>query len=274
MRFIDIGVNLMGSAFDHDRETVIAAAKAAGVSPLIITGSSIETSGAALDFADAHTGECWATAGIHPHNARDWNAACMNRLREFTTRMPHVAVGECGLDYNRNFSPREIQRACFAAQLALAVETQKPVFLHERDAFDDFYPILREYRPRLSAAVVHCFTGGERELEAYLALDCHIGITGWICDPRRGGGLIPLVSRIPANRLLVETDAPYLLPRSLPPDTARPKSGRNEPRFLPYIAARIACALNKDPVRLARETYTNAVNFFGIDRKTAPGAEA
>lgn len=258
----------MGSAFDRDREAVLAAAKAAGVSPLVITGSSIESSGAALEFAQAHTGECWATAGVHPHNAGAWDAASPHRLREFAAQTPLVAVGECGLDYNRNFSPPDIQRACFAAQLALAVEMGKPVFLHERDAFADFYPILKEYRRDLPGAVVHCFTGGERELEAYAALDCHIGITGWVCDERRGGGLVPLLPRIPAHRLLLETDAPYLLPRSLPRSAgagdapAKPKSGRNEPRFLPHIAATIANALGKEVAQLAAETFTNAVKFF------------
>ena len=146
------------------------------------------------------------------------------RLREMVLSSPGkiAAVGECGLDYNRNFSPPEAQRKCFEDQLTLAAELGKPVFLHERDAFSDFSSILKQYRTSLPGAVVHCFTGGQTEaearfvLEAYLTIDCYIGITGWINDERRGSHLIPLLKTIPADRLLLETDAPYLLPRNLP----------------------------------------------------------
>ena len=268
MQFIDIGVNLMSPSFNQDREAVLASARDAGVSPLIITGSDIANSGAALDFAAAHPGACWASAGVHPHNAAAWNAAAANRLREFAAHKSPVAIGECGLDYKRNFSPPTSQRQCFADQLALAAELGKPVFLHERDAFEDFKSILKQYRKSLGGIVVHCFTGGERELEAYLEMDCYIGITGWICDERRGGHLIPLLRRIPANRLLLETDAPYLLPRNLPHGGvgagAKKRSGRNEPRFLPHIAAFAANALGKEPEQLAAETFSNAMIFFGI----------
>jgi TatD DNase family protein len=203
-----------------------------------------------------------------------------------------AAIGECGLDYNRNFSPPQAQRKCFEDQLALAARVQcaqcaqcehcgskgqrgKPVFLHERDAFDDFISILKQYRADLPGAVVHCFTGGMTELETYLALDCYIGITGWVCDERRGEHLIPLLRHIPADRLLLETDAPYLLPRNLPrPYGASPyrasslhgKSGRNEPCFLPHIATFIAEILGKTLEQISVETSTNAVRLFGESR--------
>jgi TatD DNase family protein len=256
---VDIGVNLMSPAFDRDREDVIARAEAVGVKTLIITGSSIEGSAEALAFAQLHP-QCKTTAGVHPHNAKDWDAAAVARLEELAARKP-VAVGECGLDYNRNFSPPQAQRKCFEDQLALAARLGKPVFLHERDAFDDFLSILKQDRSRLPGAVVHCFTGGEAELDAYLALDCYIGITGWICDERRGAHLIPLLRHIPADRLLLETDAPYLMPRNLP-RSARGKSGRNEPCFLPHIAAFIAETLGKTPDQLAAETSANADCLF------------
>jgi TatD DNase family protein len=189
-------------------------------------------------------------------------------LRELVVSKPSpdgaiVAIGECGLDYNRNFSPPDAQRQCFEAQLALAAELGKPVFLHERDAFGDFSAILKKYRACLPGVVVHCFTGNEAELEAYIALDCYIGITGWVCDERRGNHLIPLLQKIPADRLLLETDAPYLLPRCLP-KSVRGKSGRNEPRFLPAIAAFTAEALGKTVEQLAAETSANAGRLFGI----------
>jgi TatD DNase family protein len=286
MQLIDIGVNLMSPSFDRDREEVLAAAERAGVSPLIITGSSLESSEAARDFAASRKRRCRSTAGVHPHNAKTWNDAAAARLRELIAQpalsavastvvasSTVVAVGECGLDYNRNFSPPEAQRKCFEDQLVLAAELGKPVFLHERDAFADFSAILKNCRSRLTGAVVHCFSGGARELETYLELDCHIGITGWICDERRGSHLIPLVTRIPADRLLLETDAPYLLPRNLPRSSplvagisgaAKPRSGRNEPRFLPHIAACVAQAAGKEPERLAAETSANAIRFFGM----------
>jgi len=288
---VDIGVNLMSPAFDHDREAVVARAGAAGVKTLIITGSSIAGSIEAAAYARAaknHSSNLttnqhkptrtveryqtasscgswlinyWTTAGVHPHNAKDWDAAASDRLRELAAQA--VAIGECGLDYNRNFSPPQAQRKCFEDQLALATQLEKPVFLHERDAFDDFLSILKKYRANLPGAVVHCFTGGPAELEAYLVLDCYIGITGWICDERRGAHLSPLLPRIPADRLLLETDAPYLLPRSLPRNL-RGKSGRNEPCFLPHIAAYAAEILGKSPDQLADETSANARWLFNF----------
>jgi len=280
----------MSPAFDGDREAVIARAQAAGVCTLIITGSSIESSIAAAAFVNNHSKNftteytefhggknasvsktpctpwlinCWTTAGVHPHNAKDWDAAALARLRELAEPTAHIAaIGECGLDYNRNFSPPQAQRQCFEDQLALAAQLGKPVFLHERDAFDDFVSILKKRRANLPGAVVHCFTGGQTELETYLALDCYIGITGWVCDERRGAHLVPLLPRIPADRLLLETDAPYLLPRNLPRNL-RGKSGRNEPCFLPHIAACVAEIVGKTPAQLAEETSANARRLFG-----------
>lgn len=257
----------MSSAFDHDREAVIARAETAGVKFLIITGSDIESSSGAAAFARDHL-NCRTTAGVHPHNAKNWNDKTLAQLEELAVQPPNgtiAAIGECGLDYNRNFSPQDAQRKCFEDQLKLAVKIGKPVFLHERDAFGDFFPILKQYRPGLPGAVVHCFTGGMRELEAYLSVDCYIGITGWICDERRGGGLIPLLKHIPANRLLLETDAPYLLPRSLPRSMSG-KSGRNEPCFLPHIAASVAEILGKTPGQIATETSANAQRFYFINQ--------
>jgi TatD DNase family protein len=270
--FTDIGVNLMSPAFDRDRDAVVLRAQVAGVRTLIITGNGIESSMAAMAFVTANTGSnvrLYATAGVHPHNAKDWDEASATRLREMISQEPPapviVAVGECGLDYNRNFSPQPSQQKCFEDQLELAAQLGKPVFLHVRDAessnsaFDDFLAILKQYRSRLPGAVVHWFTGSMAELEAYLDLDCYIGITGWICDERRGAHLIPLLPHIPVGRLLLETDAPYLLPR-----TIKAKSGRNEPCFLPHIAAFAAEIFGKTPEQLATETSANAQRIFSL----------
>jgi len=255
----------MSPAFDRDRDAVIARAGAAGVKALVITGNDMENSAGAAAFVreNAHL-NCKSTAGVHPHNAKDWNEQTFSRLEELAAFSGSNirAIGECGLDYNRNFSPQDAQRKCFEDQLKLAVKIGKPVFLHERDAFGDFFSILKQYRAFLPGAVVHCFTGQRWELEAYLSIDCYIGITGWVCDERRGGHLIPLLATIPANRLLLETDAPYLLPRTLP-RSVKGKSGRNEPCFLPHIAASVAGILGKTPEQIAEETSDNAERLFG-----------
>jgi TatD DNase family protein len=273
LNLTDIGVNLMSPAFDRDREAVLESARAAGVCPLVITGSDIAVSAAAIGFARNHPG-CYATAGVHPHNAKNWDTAAKAALRELVTPTPHsllptphplAAVGECGLDYNRNFSPPDAQRKCFEDQLALAAEIGKPVFLHNRDAFGDFFAILKQYRPSLPGAVVHCFTGGEAELEACLSIFFFICITGWICDERRGTPLIPLLKPIPADRLLLETDAPYLIPRNLP-RSVKERNGRNAPHFLSHIAAFIAENLGKPYDQLAVETSANAARLFNFER--------
>jgi TatD DNase family protein len=258
----------MSPAFDHDRDAVIARADSAGVKKLIITGSDIESSARAAAFVRGTANlNCKTTAGVHPHNAKDWNEKTLARLEELAALFGGDirAIGECGLDYNRNFSPQDAQRKCFEDQLKLAVKIGKPVFLHERDAFVDFFSILKQYRTGLPGAVVHCFTGGMQELETYLSIDCYIGITGWICDERRGGHLVPLLKHIPPNRLLLETDAPYLLPRSLP-RSVRGKSGRNEPCFLPHIAASVAGILGKTPEQIAMETSANAERFYFLNQ--------
>jgi len=235
---IDIGVNLAHDSFDSDRAAVIGRAFDAGVRQLIVTGSSLVSTDSAIECAKAHPGRLFATAGLHPHHASDWSAETASALSRAADSNSVVAVGECGLDYFRDLSPRPAQRAAFEAQLEIAAHARKPVFLHQRDAHDDFVAVLRSFAP-IHAGVAHCFTGDCAQLEAYLELGLHIGITGWICDERRGAHLLELMRSIPASHLLIETDAPYLLPRTmrLPAPTRR-----NEPAWLPQIAATIAAA--------------------------------
>ncbi|ART82744.1 hydrolase TatD [Oceanisphaera profunda] len=258
---IDIGVNLTDRQFDEDRDQVIARAKTADVSALILTGTNLAASQVAADYAASQPGFCYATAGIHPHDAKSFNAQSLSALRALALRTEVVAIGECGLDFNRDFSPRPQQEAVFEAQLALAAELQLPVFMHCRDAHQRFMDILTPWREKLPAAVLHCFTGSEDELKDCLALNLHIGITGWICDERRGQELQQLVSLIPANRLMIETDSPYLLPRDL---TVKPKSRRNEPAYLGHIAHRIAACRGENPDQLIAETSATSRAFFRI----------
>ncbi len=260
MTLIDIGANLAHDSFEPDLDAVLARAQAVGIEAIVVTGSSAASNERALELAQRHAG-LHATAGLHPHYADEWDDSLAARIAELAALPEVVAIGECGLDYFRDLSPRPVQRQAFIAQLHLAVAAKKPVFLHQRDAHGDFLGILREYRSSLVDCVVHCFTDTAAALEDYLALDCHIGITGWLCDERRGTHLIEAVRRIPAERLLVETDAPYLAPRTLRPP---PKDRRNEPAFLPWIVRAIAEARGSNEATIAEQTRANAQRFFRL----------
>lgn len=258
---VDIGANLSHASFRHDLDKVIAAAKQAGVRHIIVTGTDLQSVAAGMKIVRSNKGYMTLTAGIHPHVANQLDSAALMQLESWLADPLVVAAGEMGLDFNRDFSPREIQINAFISQLELACRVQKPVFLHQRDAHDSFYPILKEYRDRLCAGVVHCFTDDRRALFDYLDLDMHIGITGWICDERRGRNLQELVSAIPADRLLLETDSPYLLPRSLDP---APAGRRNEPRYLTEILTTVAHCTGKPPEQVAEETTGTALNLFNL----------
>jgi len=261
MQLIDIGANLGHGAFDDDREQVVARARDHHVVQFVVTGATLEGSRKALELAHAHPGVMFATAGVHPHHAADYDDATHAALGELLADDAVVAVGECGLDFFRDFSPRDDQEAAFRRQLERACELGSPVFLHQRDAHERFIEILGEYRERLPRAVVHCFTGDRDELRHYLDLDCHVGITGWICDERRGHHLKEFAADIPADRLMIETDAPYLLPRDLDP---KPKTRRNEPMHLAHIAETVAAARGETLEQLAASTTATARAFFDL----------
>ncbi len=261
MNWVDIGINLTNKRFAHDREDVINNARAAGISKMLITGTNVTESIDALELAKNNPEVLYSTAGCHPHDAKLMDNEGLATLKQISCHPSVVAIGECGLDFNRDFSPRETQIEAFKLQLELAIETQKPLFLHERDAFDTQFAILQEYWPSLKDAVIHCFTGNQHQLEKYLELGLHIGITGWICDERRGQELFNITRIIPDERLMVETDAPYLTPRNLTP---KPKGGRNEPKYLPHIGQTIAQARNQPLSHIAAISYTNSCRFFGL----------
>jgi len=259
---IDIGINLTHDGYDNDRAAVMARAAAAGVVQMVVTGASHDGSRKAAELARAHPGQLFATAGVHPHHATELSAEVEASLERLARQPEVVAVGECGLDYFRDFSPRDVQRAAFARQLDIAARIGKPVFLHQRDAHEDFIAILREHPRALTAgAVAHCFTGNAAELVACLDLGLAIGITGWICDERRGRHLLPLMREIPSAKLMVETDGPYLLPRDLRP---KPASRRNEPAYLPHIAATVARARGENFEQFAAASTAAARCFFRL----------
>jgi TatD DNase family protein len=258
---IDIGSNLTHDSFAADRDAVMARALQAGVRRQIITGADLASSHQAAALAALHPARLWSTAGVHPHHAQSFCGSQRAELLDLLHLEQVVAVGECGLDYFRNFSPAAAQRQAFIAQLEIAAEIRKPVFLHQRDAHGDFAAILRDFAGKLHGGVAHCFTGGEAELDAYLALGLHIGITGWACDERRGLELRRSVPRIPLDKLLIETDAPYLLPRDMSPP---PKSRRNEPCYLPHIAATVASLRGEALETIGAATTRNAVALFAL----------
>ena len=259
---IDIGANLAHDSFDEDRDAVMQRAADAGVTCMIVTGSSEQSNARAAELAEHSDSVLYSTAGVHPHHASDYGDGVDAQIRSLVTRDAVVAVGECGLDYFRNFSPRDAQLDAFRRQLDIAIDTGMPVFLHQRDAHDDFVDVLDEKLPNVARAVAHCFTGEHESLREYLAMGLYIGITGWICDERRGLHLRDIVSAVPDDKLMIETDAPYLLPRTIQP---KPKTRRNEPAYLPEVLRVVAEARDQSEEHVARITTENAIRFFGID---------
>ena len=255
---IDIGVNFHSSQLRGLAAELLARAAAAGVSRILATGTSLQASELALAFARTHEG-VWATAGVHPHDASHWTAASGAQFEALWADELVVAVGECGLDYNRMFSPRDAQRVAFEAQIAAAVRTGMPLFLHCRDAFDDFRAMLRDAAAAGAHGVVHCFTGGAAEAEAFLALGFDIGITGWVTDAARGSALRDALRVIPADRLHLETDAPYLRPKNA--GKTRPY---NEPALLPFVAKAVAELKGLDVAALAAQATDNSRRLFRL----------
>ncbi|MEN9866747.1 MAG: hypothetical protein RL748_2337 [Pseudomonadota bacterium] len=258
---IDIGANLTNSRFQDDLDAVLARSRQAGVNKIIVTGTSSAASRAAWALTQRYPDLLLSTAGVHPHDAKHWDDKTAKLIADLLRHPQVVAVGECGLDFNRNFSPRQQQLDCFEAQLELAAKVKKPVFLHDRDAHADFLAILKRHRSNLTGAVVHCFTGTLEEMRAYLDLDCHIGITGWVCDQRRGDTLRQAVKHLPLNRLMIETDAPFLTPPNLSP---KPANNRNEPAFLPHVLATLSRIMQIKPQDLAAQTVATTQAFFAL----------
>ncbi|MBL4680972.1 MAG: TatD family hydrolase [Pseudomonadales bacterium] len=258
---IDIGANLTHESFTEDLNSVLDSASKKNVTRLIVTGADLQSSEAALELARSYPEHLFSTAGIHPHHAEDTNPEALSKLRSLLKNKEVKAVGETGLDFFRDISPRNIQISSFEAHIELAIETGLPMFLHERDSYPTFGKVLKTHRDKLNQVVVHCFTGEKDALHAYLDLDCSIGITGWICDERRGYHLIPLLKDIPLDKLMIETDSPYLMPRTIRP---KPKTRRNEPKNLSYICQFIADILQLPYEEIAKQTTKNAQKFFAL----------
>ena len=260
---IDICCNLTHTALNSQLPDVLERARQADVQAMVVPGSDVEDSAIALKLVQQHAAVLWANVGVHPHHADHWTNASYTTLKRLATDIKVIAIGETGLDYYRNLSTPATQRFVFEKQIELAVDTGLPLFMHQRDAHEDFIEILKPYRKHLSNAVVHCFTGNQSMLDDYMAMDLYIGVTGWICDERRAKDLRAAVVAIPNNRLLLETDAPYLIPRTLGKHFY---SKPNEPSFLPHIAQHIAQRRNIGMDDLITQTINNSCNFYGNAR--------
>ena len=258
---IDIGLNLMHNSFRKDRVEIIENAKKVGVSQFIITGTTVNSSQKAANYASKYPNTLFSTSGVHPHDAKTCNGHTIFELEKISKNDCVVAIGECGLDYNRNFSPQPLQRKWFEAQVELAQRLDMPLFLHEREAHQDLVDILKKHEDVLEKSVVHCFTGTKTEAKKYIDLGCFIGVTGWICDMKRGRNLQEAVSAIPPEKLMIETDAPFLIPKNF---DEKPKKNRNEPKYLPHILETIAICMGLDSKELARQVNKNTKEFFKI----------
>lgn len=258
---VDIGANLTAEQFQKDLDAVLQRARHASIARQLVTGTDLAHSHQALELARRYPDELFATCGIHPHAAAGVAGDWLTRLEQLASAPEVRALGEMGLDFNRDFSPRPAQEQVFEAQLALAARLQQPVFLHERDTEGRFFEVLEPWADQLTGGVLHCFTGSEATLRRALDADLHIGITGWICDERRGGELQQLVSAIPDDRLLIETDAPWLLPRTIRP---RRRSRRNEPGLLPWVLAKVAQCRGQSVDQVAALTTANACRLFDL----------
>jgi len=257
---IDIGANLTHPELYNQLDKIVENLKAANIKKVIITSSNLGDTKTALDIINLYPDLFYTTIGFHPHNAKDFSLEDIDKIHEYGKDKKIVAIGECGLDYYREYSTKEQQIYCFEEQLSIAESLKLPLFLHERHAHKDFTKILKSHINKIKNCVVHCFTGTENELKVYLDMGCYIGITGWISDTNRGKHLHDLLEYIPEDRLMIETDAPYLIPHNLP----FKHNGINEPSFLNFVAQTIAECLNKDINVIKEVTYNNTKKFFSI----------
>ena len=258
---IDIGANLLDKQLHKNFDSIIDRSKKNNITNIVITSSNINDTHQAKELIDKEPGYLFTTVGFHPHNAREYQDNHYSEMEDLCKLDYVKAIGECGLDYKRNYSTKKQQIYCFQSHLELASQITLPMFLHERDAHFDFVNLLRQYINKIEDVVVHCFTGNKNSLKKYLDLDCYIGITGWITDPNRGIHLHDIIKYIPHDRLMIETDSPYLLPFS---DSIKNKS-YNEPCNLIFVLDEISRILKKDKKELSSQIYTNTCRFFNIN---------
>lgn len=257
VKYYDIGLNLFCKQF-REPEEVLREAGRHGVY-CILTGTDMKENAKIHDFVKTH--DAFGTAGIHPHNADRAKQEDFKLMEEILSENEKiVAVGECGLDYDRMFSTKENQIRCLEKHIILAEKLDMPLFLHERSAADDFVKRFKKHPDICTRSVVHCFTGDKRTLENYLSMGFSIGITGWICDDRRGKELREAVSMIPLDRILVETDAPYLTPKNV-----EGLDRTNVPQNIKYVVKELAKHMKVSEEVLMENARKNTERVFGIE---------
>ena len=252
----DIGANLTSSHFSDDLDSVLDESFEAGVKKICITSSNLQDVRNAKKITEKNK-NLYYSVGFHPHNAKDFKIEFLKDMSIYLDDPKAICLGEMGLDFNRNFSSKEEQILCFESQLSLADSINKPLFLHQRDAHKEFLSILDNFKFN-QKLIVHCFTGNLSELEDYLKRDFYIGITGWVCDLKRGLDLRECINHIPQDKLLIETDSPYLSPRK--------KIRRNEPKFLIDVAEEVARLRKQTKESIVKSSYENSLNFFNLHR--------
>lgn len=262
MNIFDSHCHLDDRAFAKDLEVVIQRARQADVQRMMIVGVDPASSRKAISIARRYP-DIFASVGMHPHDAKSCTEAILDEFREMAADPKILAWGETGLDFNRMFSPREDQEHWFTRQLEMGADLGLPMIFHERDSRGRFLEILTSHWNSERRGVVHCFSGNPEELDAYLDLGLYIGITGIVTIKTRGRQLRDMVRRIPVNRLLVETDAPYLTPTP-----ERNKFRRNEPAFVRTVLFKLSEVLGQAPETLAKLTWDNTHRFFGIGEDT------
>ncbi|MDT0595489.1 TatD family hydrolase [Glaciecola petra] len=257
MAWCDAGVNLFDSRFD--KLEVLNGSLAHDVTHLLIISSDIAESTEAERFCAHSTQACKTafTAGVHPHYADAVNGDSWTKLTRVIADKQLAAIGECGLDFNRNFSSQNNQRYVFEKQLELAAEHQVGIYLHEREAFDEQVNLLQRYTPYIPFMVAHCFTGNKSQLQTYIELGCYIGITGWVCDPKRGNDLREAITALPKEKMLLETDSPFLFPKTL-----KPRRSVNVPANLPHIAQQVSLLTDYSLSEIQTATFANACRLF------------
>ncbi|MBV13009.1 MAG: hydrolase TatD [Flavobacteriaceae bacterium] len=259
-KLFDIGANLTHESFSSDLSTIINESISNNIEKISVTGCNVEDSLKALSIAEMYPNNLISTCGIHPHYADSFNDSSEIEIKEIASNSLVKAIGETGLDFNRNYSKKENQINSFIEHIKIANELNLPMFLHQRDSHKEFMTCLKDIYPETNC-VVHCFTGSEEELDAYLSLDFYIGITGWICDEKRGSHLKEFISKIPLDKLLIETDSPYLLPKNI-----KIKGRRNKPLFLKEVFSKISSMRNEPVNDLSKAIYQNSLKFFNLEK--------
>ena len=256
--YFDIGANLTHESFKKDLDMVIKEAKLNKVKKICITSTTIEDTKISLKISEKDQDFFITTCGIHPHYADTFKESNIKEIKQLSEHTSVKAIGETGLDFNRNFSKKENQILCFKSQIEIAQELNLNLFLHQRDAHKDFMNCFNNVDLKVNA-VVHCFTEDKEKFYEYLDRGFWIGFTGWICDPVRGKHMIDLISNMPLDRIMIETDSPYLMPKNL-----KIKGRRNEPKFIVEVAKRIASLQNKSLEDISQIFFENSLKFFDL----------